>query len=538
MRRGIVALTAVAVAWAPCSAEWTFIKAASAQQQPATAPPAAAAPPAADTVFTRAELETLLKPIALYPDPLLAQLLPASAYPLDIVQAARWLDRNKAAVEKADFTAADAMPWDASVKALLRFPDLIRQLNENLDWTSDLGDAFVNQPQDVATVIQDLRALAFKGGALQSTPQQKVVKTVENTREVITIVPAEPEVIFVPTYDPAVVYNPVGTAVVSGLIGFGTGILVGSLINNNYWNWGSGIVYPPVWPGYPAWRPPYPGYRPGVPPYPGWRPGGGNNINIGNDINIGGGNNIGIGNGNNLIGNSKPWRPDPDRYRPGQGTKPGLSRPAQRPGGVARPGDLTRPTTLPAIEGGLGQGLGGAGGAAIGGAVGGAIGGAVGSRPGGVTRPAPGDGPNLGNITRPGGGDGPATRPGGGARPETRPAVPNRPETRPAPSRPQTRPAVPDRPQARPAPRPAPSAFDRIDMGQAASQFGNRGAASRAQVSRPQGGGGGAAFRPGGGGGGAPAMRPSGGGRGGAAVRPAGGGGGPRAGGGGGARRR
>src|SRR6478735_2257982 len=146
MRHRMIAPIAVALALAQAGVfHPTGIVAAFAQQ--------AAPAQAADTVFTLAEIEPLVKPIALYPDPLLAQLLPASAYPLDIVQAARWLERNKAAVEKADFTAADAMTWDASVKALMRFPDLIKQMNENLDWTSDLGDAFVYQPTDVAAVI-------------------------------------------------------------------------------------------------------------------------------------------------------------------------------------------------------------------------------------------------------------------------------------------------------------------------------------------------------------------------------------------------
>jgi len=153
-----MALTAIAVALAPSAGNVGGLLAARAQQ--AAAPVVSPTPVPGDTKFTRAELETLLKPIALYPDPLLAQFLPAAAYPLDIVQAARWMDRNKTALANGDFTGADAMPWDPSVKALVRFPDLIKKLNENLDWTSDLGDAFVHQPEDVATTIQDLRALA------------------------------------------------------------------------------------------------------------------------------------------------------------------------------------------------------------------------------------------------------------------------------------------------------------------------------------------------------------------------------------------
>ena len=106
-------------------------------------------------MFTREELEKLLAPIALYPDPLLAQMLPASAYPVQIVQAQRWLDKNKALVAKNDYSGIDNQNWDPAVKALARFPDVIKLMSADLDWTTDLGDAEVNQPQDVAEVIQD-----------------------------------------------------------------------------------------------------------------------------------------------------------------------------------------------------------------------------------------------------------------------------------------------------------------------------------------------------------------------------------------------
>ena len=100
--------------------------------------------------FTRAELEKLLASIALYPDPLLAQMLAASAYPVQIVQAQRWLDKNKSLVAKNDYSAIDNQNWDPAVKALARFPDVIKMMSADLDWTTDLGDAEVNQPQDVA----------------------------------------------------------------------------------------------------------------------------------------------------------------------------------------------------------------------------------------------------------------------------------------------------------------------------------------------------------------------------------------------------
>jgi Protein of unknown function (DUF3300) len=133
---------------------------AAASPPPASAQPAAEAlPPAATPAptpapaqkFTQAQLEQMLAPIALYPDALLAQVLPASAYPLEIVQAERWLEKNADAVAKQDFSGADAQSWDASVKALVRFPDVIKKLSADLDWTTSLGDAIVNQPRTSPT---------------------------------------------------------------------------------------------------------------------------------------------------------------------------------------------------------------------------------------------------------------------------------------------------------------------------------------------------------------------------------------------------
>lgn len=269
------------------------------------ASPAPSTPaPAAPTAFTRDELEKLLAPYALYPDALLAQLLPASAYPIEIVQASRWLAENKALVSKADFSAIDSKSWDPSVKALVRFPDVIELLNRDLDATTDLGDAFVNQPEDVAAMIQDLRRRAEKTGALKSTPQQRVTTRKQGETEYVVVEPADPGVIYVPSYDPVAVYD-TGVPYYSGVIGFGAGIVVGAAINN-VWDWGRGWVYPPRWPGYP-------GYRPG-----------GGNMNVGNDINI---------------GNGDRWRPG-SGYRPGQGTKPGLARPSQLP--ANRVGDGNR----------------------------------------------------------------------------------------------------------------------------------------------------------------------------------------------------
>ncbi|MFG1245182.1 DUF3300 domain-containing protein [Xanthobacter flavus] len=416
----------------------------------AQAPAATAAPAAAAEVFTQEELRKLLGPYALYPDDLLAQLLPACAYPIDIVQASRWLEKNKAAVAKGDFSGIDGQPWDPTVKALARFPDVIAKLNEDLDATTDIGDAFVNQPKDVANVIQTLRQEAQKSGALKGTPQQNVVVQEQGGSNYIVIEPTDPGVIYVPTYNPAVVYDSGVSAVGAGLISFGIGVAVGAALDNA-WDWGRGWVYPPRWPGYPGYRPGYPGYRPG-------------NVNIGNDVNIDVGNNVGNG-------NTRPWRPDPGRYRPGQGTKPGLGR----PGGVGGPGSVG--------VGGVG-GVGGPGGVGRPGGPGGP--GSVG-RPGGVG--------GLGGVGRPGGPGGP----GAGGRPDAA-------RPRPQPSRAGQPPAA-QRPSAK-APRPSPAssrptAFSDVRHGGNAAGFSQRGSMSRQSISRPaMGGGGGRGGRGGGGRGG------------------------------------
>ena len=310
--------------------------------------------------FSEVELEKLLAPIALYPDALLAQLLPASAYPLEIVQAQRWLDKNKAAVAKQDFSGGDAQDWDPSVKALLRFPAVVRKLSDDLDWTTSLGDAIVNQPQDVANVIQLLRAEAQKAGTLKTTKEQVVTTQKQDGRDVVIIESADPSVIYAPSYDPVAVYNPLPDyGIAAGLLTFGAAVAIGSAWRGSYWNWGTGAFYPPIWPGYPSWRPPYAGWRPGMP--------------------IGGGGNINIG--------DRPWRPDGGRYRPG-------GRPSGVGGGIGgRPG----------LGGGVGgrPGIGGIGGTRPG------AGGGIGGRP------------NLG-----GGARGPVSRVRPTARPGARrPAV-------------------------------------------------------------------------------------------------------------------
>lgn len=228
---------------------------------PAVAPPPAQAGDAQR--YTLAELEPLLAPYALYPDTLLAQMLPATVYPLELVQAQRWIERNPAAVKKGNFDSADSQKWDPSVKALVRFPTVVAKLNEDLDATSMIGAAFLAQPEDVSVAIQTLRAKAEAAGTLKSNDKQLVTTRQEGGRNVVYITSADPNVIYVPQYDPYNIYTAAGV----GLLAFGAGVLVGNAWNNS-WNWGRGWVYPPPWPGYPGWRPPPP-----RPPGPGPGPG-------------------------------------------------------------------------------------------------------------------------------------------------------------------------------------------------------------------------------------------------------------------------
>ena len=213
------------------------------------------------------DLEYLLGPIALYPDPLLALILPASTHPDQIIEAARWLENNAAAVARNDFTEVDAKPWDPSVQALTRFPDTIKMLADHPDWTESLGWAFSVQDADVAAVIQMLRAKAESAGNLKSTPEQVVTTREEGGSRVIYIAPTNPERIYVPVYDSSLVFD----TVVTGALVFGTAVLVGSAWNNQWgWNnrsWNQVWIRPPG----PGWRPPV---RPIRPPPGAWRPGG------------------------------------------------------------------------------------------------------------------------------------------------------------------------------------------------------------------------------------------------------------------------
>lgn len=222
---------------------------AAAQQSPPAPQPAP--PPAAAAKRSAVELEKLVAPIALYPDPLIATILPASVYPLEIVQAARFVaDTNRLA-------QLDAQPWDASVKAVARVPAAIQKLNEDIAWTIELGEAFLAQDKEVMDAIQAMRNKAQKAGTLQTTPQQIVTvtnvvveKTVEQqvvvvTNTVVQIQPSSSSVIYVPTYNPYTVYYPPPAYVynpVAPLVTFGMGMAMGAIIANNC-DWYHGGCY-------------------------------------------------------------------------------------------------------------------------------------------------------------------------------------------------------------------------------------------------------------------------------------------------------
>jgi hypothetical protein len=153
--------------------------------------------------FKQEELDQLLAPIALHPDSLLTQIFMASTYPIELVQAERWVKQNKSLKGDALKAALDKQPWDDSVKALASFPDVLNMMSEKLDWTQKLGDAFLAQQKDVMDTVQKLRQKAAETGNLKSTAEQEVKKE----GDVIIIQPTNPQVVYVPTYNPTVVYG-------------------------------------------------------------------------------------------------------------------------------------------------------------------------------------------------------------------------------------------------------------------------------------------------------------------------------------------
>jgi hypothetical protein len=368
--------------------------------------PAAVAQPAAAQPFNQEQLDALVASIALYPDELLTQVLMASTFPLEVVAAARWVEdpAHKSLSGDALAQALEAEPWDASVKSLVPFPAVLATMNNNLPWLQQLGYAFATQEADVLAAVQRLRRLAQKNDKLQSSPQQ-VVSTKQVTveppqgsgqaptqQEVIVIEPAQPNTVYVPSYNPTTVYGTAwpypayppyyaappagyyfGTALATGLTFAAGAAIVGGL-----WGWAS-----PAWGG---------GYA---------------NVNVNRYNNI---------NANRPPVNSSRWSAAGAGGRPANFPRaPG--GPVGQPGRsqVSVPGSAVRPPTRPGGVGGAGRpggvgGPGGIGGAGRPGGVGG-VGGP--GRPGGV-----GGVGGVGGPGRPGGvggvgGVGGPGRPGG-----------------------------------------------------------------------------------------------------------------------------
>lgn len=196
---------------------WSLALAFAASTAFAQAPPAAGNAP----VFSQQELDQMLAPIALYPDPLLSQILMAATYPLEIVEAARWASANPGLRADEATRAVAAQPWDPSVKSLVAFPRILALMDQRLDWTQRLGNAVLAQQAQVMDTVQELRRRANNAGNLRSSDQMRV----EDQGGSIALEPVNPQIAYVPYYDPLTIYGP--------------------------WWWpGFPPVYWPAWPGY------------------------------------------------------------------------------------------------------------------------------------------------------------------------------------------------------------------------------------------------------------------------------------------------
>ncbi len=188
------------------------------------------------------ELRTLVAPIALYPDQLVAQILAAATFPDQVAIADYWLQQNKNLSGRALMLAVNRQSWDTSVKALTEFPSVLDNLAKNLNWTSSLGEAYHNQASEVMQAVQTLRAQARSAGHLMSGPEI----TVKQTPQTIMIEPTNPQIVYVPEYDPASIYGvpyltpgyTSGEVAAAGLLGFGAGVAVGTVAGGGCCGWG------------------------------------------------------------------------------------------------------------------------------------------------------------------------------------------------------------------------------------------------------------------------------------------------------------
>ena len=240
------------------------------------------------------QLDALVAPIALYPDSLLAQTLAASTYPLEIMQLQQWLTKNSTLKDKALADAVAKQPWDPSVQSMAALPDVVKRLADDIQWTTDLGNAFLAQQSDVMDAVQRMRKKAQEKGNLKSSEQQRVETQTIESKSVIVIEQSKPEVVYVPSYDPVVVYGPPvypyppiyypppGYYAAGMAISFGIGVAMGAF-------WGGGAGWGCGW--------------------------GGNNVVINNNNNFNRNSNINGGNRNNINsgnrGGNSNWRHNP-----------------------------------------------------------------------------------------------------------------------------------------------------------------------------------------------------------------------------------
>jgi hypothetical protein len=201
------------------------------------------------------QLDNLVAPVALYPDPILGQILAASTYPLELIEAQQWLQHSPGLTGKALVDAARQQNWDPSVQALVVFPDVLNRLTSDIRWTTDIGNAFLAQQQDVMAAVQRMRARAQSNGKLQSTPEENVVTQDQNGQSAIGIQPANPDTIYIPVYNPEYIWGPpvygfypvLWYPGIDAGFAFGPGIGIGLFFGGwGGWGWGG-------WGWYPNW---------------------------------------------------------------------------------------------------------------------------------------------------------------------------------------------------------------------------------------------------------------------------------------------
>ncbi len=221
------------------------------ETQPQNAAPVENSTPAEEAPkIPNDQLDSLVAPIALYPDPLLSQTLVASTYPLEVVQLQQWLEKNPNLKGTALANAVEKQNWDPSIQATAALPAVVKQLGDNIAWTSDLGNAFLAQESDVMDAVQRMRAKAESAGNLKTSQQQKVETQQVEGKNVVVIEQASPDVVYVPSYNPTVVYGPpvypyppiyyppVGAYAAGAAISFGVGVAVGAAWGGHWGGWG------------------------------------------------------------------------------------------------------------------------------------------------------------------------------------------------------------------------------------------------------------------------------------------------------------